>query len=284
MRALRWALALLMLIGVGSAANGAEVGIPPSPAHWATDTTGFLTPQTVAALDARLRAYERSTGHQVLVYVAPTTGATPTEDWTVRAFARWKVGRKKLDDGLILFVFPADRKVRIEVGYGLEQAVPDAIAARIIRDMTPQLKAGHPDAAVNVGVDEILGAVGGEARGNGSATRTTGDGVEGKNDGEPSGATAPQPVHGATDGGSSRLGVSIGVLIGLVIVVGIIVLIMKLPDPPKGAYISSRRGDDGDGWALAGQLLGGILSGVSVVSGFSGGGGMSGGGGATGSW
>src|SRR3979409_2141579 len=102
MRALRWALALLVLICVGSAANGAEVAIPPSPTHWATDTTGFLKPQTVVALDARLRAYQSTTGHQVLVYVTPTTGATQTEDWTVRAFARWKVGRKGLDDGLVL--------------------------------------------------------------------------------------------------------------------------------------------------------------------------------------
>ena len=158
MRAVRRFLALLMLVGVVvTAAYGAEVAIPPSPAQWATDTSGFLKPQTVAALDARLRAYQTSTGHQILVYVAPTTGATPTEDWTVRAFARWKVGRKGLDDGLILFVFPADHKVRIEVGYGLEQTVPDAVAARIIRDtITPKLKDGQPDAAVTAGVDAVL--------------------------------------------------------------------------------------------------------------------------------
>jgi uncharacterized protein len=153
----RWILALVILIGLGTVALAAEVAIPPSPAHWATDTSGFLKPQTVAGLDARLRAYQSKTGHQVLVYVAPTTGGTPTEDWTVRAFARWKVGRKGLDDGLILFVFPTDHKVRIEVGYGLEQTVPDAIASRIIRDtVTPKLKAGQPDAAVTAGVDEIL--------------------------------------------------------------------------------------------------------------------------------
>ena len=287
MRALRWALALLMLIGLGATANGAEVAIPNSPAHWATDTSGFLKPETVVALDARLRAYENATGHQVLVYVAPTTGDTPTEDWTVRTFARWKVGRKGLDDGLILFMFRIDRKVRIEVGYGLEQTVPDATAARIIRDtIAPQLKAGHPDAAVTAGVDQILGTVGGGARSNGSATRATRDGVEGKSDGVPSSGTAPQSIHVDADNGSSGLGeflgVSAGVLIGLVITIGIIVLIMKLPDPPKGAYISSGRGSSG--WGLAGMLLEGVVGGVSAVSGFSGGGGMSGGGGATGSW
>ncbi len=173
MRAGRWFLALLTLmlmlmpVGIGVAANGAEVPIPPSPARWATDTAGFLKPQTVGDLDARLRAYQSQTGHQVLVYVTPTTGTTPTEDWTVRAFARWKVGRKGLDDGLILFVFPTDRKVRIEVGYGLEQTVPDATAARIIRDtITPKIRAGQSDDAVVAGVDAVLGAIGGEANGN----------------------------------------------------------------------------------------------------------------------
>jgi uncharacterized membrane protein YgcG len=64
MSALRWVLALLMLMVLGTAANGAEVAIPPSPAHWATDSSGFLKPQTVADLDARLRAYQSSTGHR----------------------------------------------------------------------------------------------------------------------------------------------------------------------------------------------------------------------------
>jgi uncharacterized protein len=280
MRALRWAAALLMLIGLGATANGAEVAIPPSPTHWATDTTGFLAPQTVVALDARLRAYESSSGHQVLVYVAPTTGATPTEDWTVRAFARWKVGRKGLDDGLVLFVFPTDRKLRIEVGYGLEQTIPDATAARIIRDITPELKAGQPDAAVTAGIDEILAVLAGEPR-------PRRDSAEGKNLDRPRAGSVPEPVPVYRESGSSRFGEifgeSIGILIGLLVVVGIIVLIMKLPDPPKGAYISSRR-SGGDGWGLAGMVLGGLLDGVSVVSSFSGGGGMSGGGGATGSW
>jgi uncharacterized membrane protein YgcG len=76
------ALLSLMLIGASAAASGAEVSIPPSPARWATDTSGFLKPQTVASLDARLRAYQTKTGHQILVYVAPTTGDTPMEDWT----------------------------------------------------------------------------------------------------------------------------------------------------------------------------------------------------------
>jgi uncharacterized protein len=276
MSAVRGLLALLMLIGLGTAVNGAEVSIPPSPARWATDTSGFLKPQTVAALDARLGAYQSSTGHQVLVYVSPTTGATPTEDWTVRAFRRWKVGRKGLDDGLILFVFPTDRKVRIEVGYGLEQTVPDAIAARIIRDtITPKLRAGQPDEAVTAGVDALLDTIGGEARGASAE-------AQGKNVEAPRSPANTAPV--ATDFWSSRtgevIGESAGVLIGLLIAIGVIVLIVKLPSP-KGPYISSR--SSGFGW---GELIGGVVGGLTSggFSGFSGGGGMSGGGGATGSW
>jgi uncharacterized protein len=86
------------------------------------------------------------------------------EDWTVRAFAAWKVGRKGLDDGLVLFIFTADHKVRMEVGYGLEGQVPDLVASRIIREsILPRLKAGDADGAINEGVDRILKVVGGDA-------------------------------------------------------------------------------------------------------------------------
>jgi uncharacterized protein len=282
MIALRWLVALLMLIGLAGVADGAVVSIPRSPTQWATDTSGFLKPQTVANLDARLRAYESTTGHQVLLYVTPTTGDTPTEDWTVGAFQRWKVGRKGLDDGLILFVFPADRKVRIEVGYGLEQTVPDATAARIIRDMTPKLKAGQPDEAVTVGVAEILATIGGETRAaGGEALGKAGDAL-GTSDQSPPRRSTPASVDpydtSRSNGIEEILGESLGILIGLVIVVGIIVLIMKLPNP-KGTYISSR--SSGFGWG--GLLFDGVVGGLTG-GGFSGGGGMSGGGGATGSW
>lgn len=121
----------------------------------------MLSPETVDAENVRLRDYERATGHQVLVYLAPTTGGVPIEDWAVSAFERWKVGRKNLDDGLVLFIFAQDRTVRIEVGYGLESKVPDVVASRIIREtIVPELQAGQPDRAVTDGVDRILHAIG----------------------------------------------------------------------------------------------------------------------------
>jgi uncharacterized protein len=265
-KALRWTLPLFVLLGFAMVASAAEVAIPPPPSTWVTDTAGFLTPPTVDALNARLGAYQATTGHQILVYVAATTGDTPTEEWTERAFARWKVGRKGIDDGLVMFVFPTDHKVRIEVGYGLEQTVPDAIASRIIRNIvTPKLRDGQPDQAVISGVDEILSVIGGEAAAPPVATSV--------------------PEDDETDSGASPAGVVIGIVIALLVVVGVFWLVAKIPQG-RGPYISGR--NSGFGWwdalSIGGSLLGGGFSGGGSGGGFSGGGGLGGGGGATGSW
>ena len=142
----------------------AETPIPPSPTEWVTDTANFLSPGTVRSLDARLAAYEQATGHQLIVYIAPTTGDDPIEDWAVHAFAKWKVGRKGLDDGLALFIMSQDHKMRIEVGYGLEAVVPDAIASRVINEvMAPRIQAGHNDDAVTAAIDSLTQVIGGQA-------------------------------------------------------------------------------------------------------------------------
>ncbi len=156
---------LVLLVLVSTALQyAAETPIPPSPTQWVTDTANFLSPDTVRSLNARLAAYERATGHQLIVYIAPTTGDAPIEDWAVRAFAKWKVGRKGLDDGLALFIMSQDHKMRIEVGYGLEATVPDVIAFRVINEvMAPQIQAGHPDEAVTAAIDSLTGVIGGQA-------------------------------------------------------------------------------------------------------------------------
>jgi uncharacterized protein len=157
---------LLVVIALVSAVflYAAETPIPPSPTDWVTDTANFLSPETVRSLDARLAAYQQATGHQLIVYIAPTTGGAPIEDWAVRAFAKWKVGRKGLDDGLALFIMSQDHKMRIEVGYGLEAVVPDAIAFRVIDEvMAPKIQAGHNDDAVTAAIDSLTGVIGGQA-------------------------------------------------------------------------------------------------------------------------
>ena len=160
---------ILALIGLlaglwGGLSLGAQALPPPAPTRWVTDGSKLLSQTMRDGLDQRLKAYQEGTGHQVLVWIGDTTGGEPLEDWTVRAFAAWKVGRQGLDDGLVLFVFTGDQKVRVEVGYGLEGQVPDILAARIIREtILPRLKGGDADGALNEGVDRILKVIGGDA-------------------------------------------------------------------------------------------------------------------------
>ena len=135
------------------------------PTRWVTDRAAFLSPATAADLDARLGDYARRTGHQVLVYIDHTTGGVPIEDWGVRAFERWRVGRSGIDDGLVLLVFADDHRVRFEVGYGLEDRVPDAVAKRIIEEqIVPRIRAGDRDGAIRAGVGAVTAAIGGARR------------------------------------------------------------------------------------------------------------------------
>src|SRR5664279_5246107 len=160
---------LLVLIGLlaglcGGLCLGAQAAPPPAPTRWVTDGSNLLSPALRESLDQRLKASQAGTGHQVLVWIGRTTGADPLEDWTVRTFAAWKVGRKGLDDGLVLFIFTGDQKVRMEVGYGLEGQVPDILASQIIREtILPRIKSGDADGALNEGVDRILKVLGSDA-------------------------------------------------------------------------------------------------------------------------
>lgn len=222
----------------------AETPIPPSPTQWVTDTANFLSPEAVRSLDARLAAYEQATGHQLIVYIAPTTGDAPIEDWAVRAFAKWKVGRKGLDDGLALFILSQDHKMRIEVGYGLEAVVPDAIASRVINEViAPRIQAGHPDDAIAAAIDSLTGVIGGQAN------------------------TSPPK---RTPEKSTPLTLFQWIFYGIA---GILILALMITHPALAFYfltiiVSGGRGGGGGGGG----------------GGFGGGGGRSGGGGASGSW
>ncbi|MDD8025096.1 MAG: TPM domain-containing protein [Acidobacteriota bacterium] len=146
---------------------GADIRIPRSPDRWATDAAGFLSPAAVRELDFSLEDWERTTGYQFLVYIDRTTGGYPIEEYAVKAFQAWKVGRKGLDDGLVLFIMADDRKMRIEVGYGLEDKVTDLQASRIINDiLAPGIQAGDRDGAVRRAVAEVQTIVAGGATAN----------------------------------------------------------------------------------------------------------------------
>lgn len=160
------ALAGLLLLAFWvsvQAQAGSEVPIPAAPQRWLTDEAGFLSPAAAAEFDARLEEYERSSGHQVIVYIGKTTGIVPIEEWAVKAFAKWKVGRKGLDDGLVLLIMADDKRLRIEVGYGLEDEIPDVLAGRIVNDeMVPRLQSGDNDGAVRAALDRIAAVVAGD--------------------------------------------------------------------------------------------------------------------------
>lgn len=101
-------------------ALAASVAIPPAPTHYVTDSAHALSAGAAAALESELRDFETKTGDQVIVYIDQTTGDESLETWTVKAAQAWRVGKKGKDNGAALFVFMKDRKLRIEVGYGLE--------------------------------------------------------------------------------------------------------------------------------------------------------------------
>ncbi|MBN2345941.1 MAG: TPM domain-containing protein [Candidatus Aminicenantes bacterium] len=159
---------LLFALAAGAYAQ-ADVPIPAPPQRWLTDAAAFLTPAAAAELDARLEEFARASGRQFIVYIADSTGGIPIEDWAVRAFASWKVGRKGLDDGLALFIMASDRRLRIEVGYGLEGVLPDALAGRILNDeMAPRLQQGDNDGAVRAAVERLIAVVSGDDASGGS--------------------------------------------------------------------------------------------------------------------
>ena len=229
--------------------HAAETPIPETPAQWVTDNANFLSPGAVHTLNDRLSQYEQRTGHQLIVYIAPTTGGVPIEDWAVRAFAKWKVGRKGLDDGLAVFIMSQDRRIRIEVGYGLEPVVPDAIASRVINDvMVPRIQAGQHDEAVAAAIDALTGVI----------------------DRQPGALPPAAPGTPSTpaSGAVSFVWVVLGILLlGFVLTHPRLAFLFLTTILSSGG--TARGGGGGYGWGGGG---------------FKGGGGRSGGGGASGSW
>ena len=156
-RALLFALALC-----GSSFAAAQVPVPPLTGR-VTDQTGTLTVEQKAALEKTLQAFEARKGSQLAVLMVPTTAPEQIEQYALRVAEQWKLGRKKVDDGAILVVAKTDRALRIEVGYGLEGALNDATAKRIISEtITPRFKDGDFYGGVSAGVDQIIRVLDGE--------------------------------------------------------------------------------------------------------------------------
>ena len=165
-RHLRYLAASLALACAGMAA---EV-LPPAPAKYFNDFAGVVPTATSGLLNTKLEDFERTTSCQVVVAVFPRMQSDSSlEDYTHRLATTWKIGQKDKNNGVGLFVFMQERRMRIEVGYGLEGALPDALAKRIIEDeIKPYFKRGDYAGGLSAGVDAILKATRGEYKGKGS--------------------------------------------------------------------------------------------------------------------
>jgi uncharacterized protein len=285
---------VLALLLCWAFAAWADVAVPPLTGR-VVDQTGTLSTDDIAKLTQTLGGLELRKGSQIAVLIVPTTDPETIEQYSIRVAEAWKIGRRKVDDGALLVVAKNDRKLRIEVGYGLEGALTDVTARRIIDEIiTPKFKAGDFAGGISAGVDRIVGVV----------------------DGEPLPAPEPQQSFEGSDRfdllfnpliifgifvggailrtvlgrliGSIAAGGAVGVLawflIGSLAVSGIaaVVAFAFTMFAESAASSNGRRG----GWSGGGSSWGGSYGGGSSSDsgGFSGGGGSFGGGGASGSW
>jgi uncharacterized protein len=260
------------------------VAVPPLTAR-VIDQTGTLSTTEQSALEARLAALEQRKGSQIAVLLVPTTSPEALEQYSLRVVEAWKLGRKDVDDGVLVLVAKDDRAVRIEVGYGLEGAIPDATGKRVIDEyILPRFRAGDYPGGISAGVDRLIGLVDGEALPEPQATRAPNGGLENilpivfvialvlgsvlrRALGQLPGAAAT----GAVAGGVTW--VLAGVL-GLSLFMAVVGFVLGLMAGGSGGWASHRRGGFGGG--LGGGFGGG--------GGFRGGGGGFGGGGASGRW
>ena len=248
----RRSLGLILLVLLG-AASVLALEVPATPVHWVTDSAGILDPTAASSLDAKLRAFEERAGAQFIIYIFPSLEGDSLEDFTIRAAESWRVGQKGLDNGLVLFVFVEDRKARIEVGYGLEDTLTDALSSRILRqDLAPAFAKGRYADGLEAAADRIIALI------EKGETATP--------DSQPSGSPRFSPFD-------------VFILIMIILIFVLLVLRGSRSGGRGGSLGPSGYSGGGRTWGARSGGFGGGGSG-----GFSGGGGGFGGGGASGSW
>jgi uncharacterized protein len=249
------ALVVLGLVAGGAAGASAAERLPPPPTAYFNDYAGVVSAADARRLDAKLRQFAEETSTQVVVAIFRKLPSPSLEDFTVRTAQSWRVGRKDWDNGAVLFVFVDDHKMRIETGYGLEGALPDQLAARILdNEVRPRFRAGDWAAGLEAGIDAIIAATRGEYK------------------------PPPKPKPGVP-------------IVPILIVVFFVVLALWLVAQGSrqlnvGRTYGSRGGRRGGGYWGGGWGGGGWGGGGGGLGGggFSGGGGSFGGGGASSSW
>lgn len=158
---MRPALAALPFLLLAAGAAALDV---PFLSGRVTDEARLLDANTSAALEQTLKAYETRTGRQIAVLTIPSLGGESLEEFSIKVARTWKLGRKGKDDGVLILIAKDDRKVRIEVGYGLEGALPDILAGRIIREvMVPRFRGGAFAAGIQEGTSAVITALDGRS-------------------------------------------------------------------------------------------------------------------------
>src|ERR1044071_2100887 len=157
--------------------------IPPKPAAYFNDYAGVVSPSAARRLNQTLEDFEKSTSSQVVVAVFTRMESdSSVEDYTRRVAEAWRVGPKERNNGAVLFVFVQDRKMRIQTGYGLEGALPDATCKQIIEnELVPRFRQNDFDGGLTAGVNAMLAATRGEYKGTGRTVRENRRGESGNN-------------------------------------------------------------------------------------------------------
>lgn len=279
LRLLRTCCVFGLLLAGWALSAWAQVAVPELSRR-VTDLTATLSGEQVAALEKKLAAFETQKGSQIAVLIVPTTQPEDIAQFGIRVADQWKIGRKKIDDGVILIVARDDRTLRLEVGYGLEGAIPDAIAKRVIAEtITPYFKAGDFYGGIDAGVQQVMGLIEGEPLPPPSASGQSADGGDGAFailivGGIAAGWLLSALMGRPAAGGIAALGSGVvgALLLGLTPMLLFIVVFVF-----AGVASGFRRGG---GWSSGG---GGGWGGGGGGS-WGGGGGGFGGGGASGSW
>jgi uncharacterized protein len=292
------ALVTALLLCLTLAAS-AEVAVPQLTGR-VVDQTGTLSSGDIAGLNQKLKDLEARKGSQIAVLIVPTTQPEDIEPFSIRVAEAWKIGRKKIDDGALLLVAKNDRKLRIEVGYGLEGALTDVTSRRIIDEIiTPKFRTGDFAGGINAGVDRIIAVIDGEPLPAPEPQASHGQDF----DLDSIASYAPFVLIGAIIGGGilrAMLGrllgsATTGTLFGIIawavagslmaaVLVGLVGFAIAMFADAINTSGPPGRGRSRGGW-VGGSSSGGWSSGSSSDSGsFSGGGGSFGGGGASGSW
>jgi len=302
----RCAAPLLLALSLTAQAQAPASGLQPVPPLTArvTDLTGTLTAEQQAALEQKLAAFEASKGSQLAVLIVPTTHPEEIEQYSIRVVDQWKLGRgtvggKRVDDGALLLVAKNDHRMRIEVGYGLEGVLTDAMSNRIISEtIAPAFREGNYYEGIDAGLDQMMKLIEGEPlpppehSWQGGQHRSGGSILPELFFAVLVGSVVLRAVFGRTVG-SFLTGAGAGALVwvaGYALALAAVAaiggfLITMLMGVPRGSGWSSnpRSGGFGGGWGGFGGGSGGFGGGFGG-GGFSGGGGGFGGGGSSGSW